>query len=366
MNVPRASHLACLPIALALALAPANPAQVAAERDAGALATFDSLSFRQKAALLRNIERQIEGLSNPTTQRILAWRGDTTTLPEREPAPVFDPDVYAKGVAPARRIVAADQPAHAEVRARFPAPPFLDDLHREVHYDWCRGVIVKSRAPLGYREMFENYLRGYPPGSDHAVAHVLARLDRDPAVRKLAAWFGHTYANLNAEAFPGVTLYDAWYSGDIVDVPDVDAIPFAWEILGRKQMRSPLSGAPRDRLYADIQRGARRYRVHRTTCEAAAAAVVHAEPVLDPMYARLVPRFHYLFAANDDSLDAVAALLADRDRDRLLAEVDARIVEPDGAAFELRERRKAELEAMAAALREISLRALERIAGTGR
>src|SRR5690606_28620521 len=169
--------------------------------------------------------------------------------------------------------------------------------------------------------------------------------------------------DLEARAFPGITLYDAWYSGEIVDVPDVDAVPYARELLGDRSLVSPLSGPPRDRLYAAIRAGALRYRIHRSICEAAAGAFVAAEPRMDPIYARLVPRLHYLFATCDDDVERVAREVARLGRDGMIGAVDASVQEGNGTAFEVREARRRELAETAARIRSLALATLERLGG---
>ncbi|MDA0375357.1 MAG: hypothetical protein O2865_16360 [Planctomycetota bacterium] len=359
--------------ALARALVAIGGAQLAATvavaQQDPELTRFRELGFRQKAAIIRAIERSLDGIDNPLLARLRDWRYDVETLPSASGAPpIHDPARYAKaeheaGRAPSRTVIAATETAHQAVNQRFARPAFLPDLIAEVRYDWGIGQVVRGPA-LGYDELFANALHGYAPGTDHVVARVLAALDQDDEQRKLAAWFGHAYCDLEARAFPPVTFYDAWYSGRTVDVPDVDAIPFAWEILGWKRYRSPLSGPPRDRLYDAIRDAALRQRVHRTQCEAAAAAAVCAEPRMDPMYALLVPRFHFLWQDVDDDLDALVDRLQSKDRGALLEEVDQRIREPSGTAYERRELRRRELADLAAQVRDLARAALARFGGT--
>jgi hypothetical protein len=365
----RAAALCCAAaLGAGIAAGPAAAQVPADPRSTAAIERFAALGFRQKAAVIRAIQRATEALDDPLARRIAALRIDLDELPAApDAAPIHDPATYARaeheaGRAPARTPVPADDPAHRAVRARFARPAFLPDLIREVRYDRATGRLVRGAA-LGYEELFTNAVHGFVPGSDHAVAQVLAALDRDPEMRQLGRWFAHGYCDLSARAYPPLTLYDAWYSGAIVDVPDVDAIPFAWEILGWKDYRSPLSGPPRDRLYEEIRRAAGRYRVHRTLGEAAAAALVRAEPRMDPMYALLVPRLHYLWANLDDDLEALAAKLGAEDRDELLEAVDRAIREPDGRAHAIREGRREALAALEERIRGIALAALERFGG---
>ncbi len=351
---------------MTLTLALAAPG--ARSQDAPELARFRELGFRQKAAVIRAIERSLEGTEDPLLQRLGRWRYDVDSLPPAPSGPpIHDPKRYAQseheaGRAPTRTIVPPDTKPHPELAARFARPAFLPDLIAEVRYGWTTGQVVRGPT-LGYDELFANALHGYAPGTDHAVARALAALDQDEEQRRLAEWFGHAYCDLEARAFPPITFYDAWYSGRTVDVPDVDAIPFAWDILELRRYRSPLSGPPRDRLYEAIRDAALRHRIHRTQCEAAAAAAIAAEPAMDPMYALLVPRFHFLWQDVEDDLDALVARLAGKDRTAILDEVDRRIREPSGTAFERRELRRRELNALSERVRGLARAALDRFGG---
>lgn len=332
-----------------------------------ALVRFRALDVRKKATAIRLLERQLAWSGDQAVLRIADLRCDFDALPETpSSAPTFGDPVTDAG-APyrqaqgggERRAMAPESAAHAAVAKRFARAAFLPNLVREVDYDWHTGRIVR-RAPLGYDEVFQNALAGHPPGSDHAVARVIEALDRDEAQRKLGAWFAHTYCDLDARAYPGVTLYDAWFSGKPVDVPDVDAVPFGWVVLGEKRHVSPLHGKPRERLYEEIKKAALSHRVHRTTIEAAAAAFLAAEPDMDPLYALLVPRFHYLFAQSGDRLEKLVERLAVQDREAVIAHVDDAVREKDGEAWRMREDRKRELRTMAIKVQQAALTALQR------
>lgn len=325
------------------------------EADAEAIERFAGLRSMQKAILVSRVRNHLS-LTSPAFERIRAMRLDAEELPEAEPAPVFDPQRWAK-IAPPRKPLPRDHPTYIVAQKRFARTPLLGDLHVRVHYDWCRGEIVAHEEPLAYEQVFENLLNGYPPDVDHAIARVLAELDTEP-MRGFARWFGHTYADLQANTYPGITLYDAWYSGEVVMVPDVDAIPFAHELLGQTHMKSPLSGKPRDELYDAIRDAALVYRKHRTLREAAAAAFVRVEPAMDAMYARLVPRFHVLWPECDDSLAKLAKLLKSEDRDAVVEDVDQRVAATGSTAWKVRLARERELREMQAACRTLALEQL--------
>ncbi|MFO1052873.1 MAG: hypothetical protein U1F36_11715 [Planctomycetota bacterium] len=347
--------------------APPPATRATAEQIDDALARFRALDLRRKANVLRQFERSLSWSENAAATRIGALRAEFDALPpaaETTPTygdPVTDPEAPYRSAQGSidRHPVAATAPDFAKVAARFHRVAFLPDLQREVDYEWATHRVVR-RAALGYDELFANALHGYPPGADHAVARVLEALDRDPDEHARATFFAHTYADLSGKTYPGITLYDAWYSGRPVDVPDVDAVPFGWLVLREKNHVSPLRGKPRDRLYEQIKLAAQAYRIHRTTCEAAAAAFVCAEPSMDPMYALLVPRFHWLFSTSDDDLARVAEAFRKEGRDPLLQRVDAAIKDHSGSDWAKREARKQELDRMAILVQSLALQTLAR------
>ncbi len=342
---------------LVATLAALLPQDVALET--AALVRFRALAAEDQAAVRRDLEQRVLLDPDDRIQAIVSLARAFETYPLAEPRRAHDPEVWAKGVAPPRVAVPAGAPEHEAVRQLVPRLEVLPDLHRAVSFDWGAGRVVRREQPLSDEEAFENLLRGYPPGTDEAVASVLAQIDTDPAERPLASYFEHTYADLEARAYEGVTLYEAWCSGKQLAVPDVDAIPFAVEILRDRSYRSPIpANARRTKLYQRIREHAARHRSYRTLREAAAAAFVAAEPQLSGTYALLVPRFHYLWSELDDDPAALAGKMrAAKGRDAVIAEVDD-VVRRRPEAFAQREARKAALAAMAAKVRAKALAAV--------
>ena len=134
------------------------------------------------------------------------------------------------------------------------------------------------------------------------------------------------------EAGPGLEdagrgLEDTGTEPDVIDVPDVDAIPFERKILKSRRFKSPIpAGRRRTTLYMKVRDRAFEYRKYRTLRETAAVAFLRADPKMDPTYELLVPRFHYLYVVLNDDTDAVAKLLRDvTNRDALIQRVDKRI-----------------------------------------
>jgi hypothetical protein len=191
---------------------------------------------------------------------------------------------------------------------------------------------VRTGAELGDDERFANYVHGYAPGADQVVAQALEALDTDPQQQKLAAYFEHLYADREGRVFEGVTLFDAWHSGIVVEMPDTDAIAYARSILLTQSFVSPIpADRRRERLYARIKEGFAAHREYRSLRLAAAAALVAAEPRIEVTYEPLCRRSHWLWQKCEYQPKALAQRFNKTpDRTTLLDEIDAAIkAEPD-------------------------------------
>jgi hypothetical protein len=336
------------------------PPRAAELDDAAAQRRFAALPVDRQELIVRTVQRRLQRDPDPLVQAVMVLDYGFADLPAAPALRIHDPARWAKGVAPERQRIAAGTAAHRAVVEQYPPVPFLDGLRKAAWYDWGEGRVVRRPTPLAPAEVFDNCLDGWLPGADLAVARLLAKLDQDPQMRKLATYFEHWYADLDARVYDGVTIYQAWYSSDELDVPDVDAIPFAIQILNSTAYRSPIPAGPaRTRLYGKIRDAAFAYRKYRTLREAAAGALLCAEPAIAPTYTALVPRFHVLFATLDHDPDQVAAFLGKiPDREQFLIAVDAKVVQSN-TAWELREQRKQELTALRESLRQLAHAALE-------
>jgi hypothetical protein len=326
------------------------------------LQVYRAFPDTKRQTLVRGLLRRVQLDPDPAIQRIVSMQQNRRRLPVQKPQVAHDPSVWANGVAPARKLIRVGSRAHDTLRRRVPRVRFLPELHRGVRYDWSSGQVVRRAKELTPDEEVENLWRGYPPGTDWALARIQARLDADHKQRKVGAYLDHLYADLGAHTYEDVTLYEAWFSGEDIAVPDVDAIPFAVNILGDRSFRSPIPGnRRRERLYRKIRDHAMRFRSYRTLIEAAAAAFVAADPVMEPEYKKMLPRFHYLLVAHDDDIDAVAKKVATvkspKQMDRFLSTITKKL-ESDRKAWQLYQQRLKELENMAARLRGLTARAI--------
>ncbi len=291
------------------------------------LERFRALPSEDRERLVSLFERAVMKDSDPTIQRIVSLGPSFLSIPLAKDATWNEADRWAKGVAPARKLVRAGTQDLVKVRAAIAARTFLPALHKAIWYSWKENRVVRRKKALRPEESFENFLHGFPPRSDMAAAQVLALMDKDPKQRKMGAYLESLYADLDAKVYEGITLYEAWYSGKVLAVPDVDSIAFERTILRTHRFKSPIpANKKRIKLYQKIQEHAFTFRKYRTLREACAAAFVASEPRLDPMYERLIPRFHYLFATKQHDPEAVADFVSRfQDRDAFVAKLDKEI-----------------------------------------
>lgn len=291
------------------------------------LERFRALPAEDRARLVSLFERAVMKDFDPTIQRIVSIGPSFRSIPVAKSPTWNRAERWAKGVAPRRTLVHEGTKEYEAVRRRIPARTFLPDLNQAIRYSWREGRIVRRERPLSPEESFENFLHGYAPRSDMAAAQVLLLLDKDPKQRKIGAYLENLYADLDAKVYDGITLYEAWYSGEVLAVPDVDSIAFERTILRTHRFRSPIpANKKREKLYQRIQERAFAFRKYRTLREACAAAFVAADPPLDEIYKRLVPRFHYLFAIKEHDPEAVADFVSRfKDRDGFVGKLDEEI-----------------------------------------
>ena len=305
--------LPCVLIASALGAQPDLATQ-----KAQAFARYRALPTLRQLQILHAVEREFR--TDPATAP------DPAELPEAPAARFFDPRDWGEEGAPPRTLVKEGAPGHQEVRAAFPVLAFLPDLRKGVSYDWGSGTIVRRKRPLTLDERGANLLHGYAPGSDLRLAQALAVLDRDAGMRLANRYFAHCYADLQARVYEHVTLYEAWAAGAALNMPDMDVIAFANWYLKDDSLVAPIPPNLSAPVFERMGQQALEYRKDRTLREAIGAAVIRAEPILDPRYAPLVGRAQYLLAAFGGDLVAIREFLQELpDRDAVVEQVDAEV-----------------------------------------
>lgn len=341
--------------ALAIPLAAQEPAALTAYR-----ARFAQLPAATQTALVASIERAIQAMADPLLQRLAAYaahaRPTTAAVAPTAATPWFETTVYAP-VAKPRHLVAADDPLHAAATAGIRGMTFGPTLAAAVTYDWRSATVVTRGRDLEPGERFANYLHGLPPDLDRALAAILADLDDDPRQHRLADYFDHLYADREGQVFAGVTLFDAWHSGKLVEVPDTDAIAFARHLLETDAFVSPIPpDRRRARLYAKIRDAFADHRAYRTLRQALVATFAVADPELPSDYAAMLRRCHWLWQHCDGDPAAVGRFLAaTEDRSAALHRIDTAAGDDTTAASS----RQAALRSLASRIARLAIDALD-------
>lgn len=230
------------------------------------------------------------------------WRSAT------EPT-CYDPVEHAPALPIPRTRLSPDDARVRELRAEiFPTP----DPKRPIsswRYDWASGEIVRTGDPDDPEKVFANALEGVAPDVDLARALALRMLDGGHQ-RKVLAALAHAYTDRAGNVFPGVTLYDVWASGTVIEMPDVDALGIVHDVLGDYETWvSPVPGEEQPALYATIERmfkDARRYREIR---EILAGALLLDRPLEPTGFGSSLVNLHALWSDVQSDVGELASQL---------------------------------------------------------
>lgn len=296
---------------LTLLLAAGVP-QEAAQDEAGPLdAAFQAFQEApketQKAVIAEIIER-VEASDDASLKQLLELRDQAREELKVVPRPspkYYDPEVWAPGLY-RRRFADPEDSGTSMVTGMYrpweSKPPFM----ARIEYDFGDDVGLDSGVDPSLQDALWDLLYGYPPGADVLVAYLAMKWDFDEGMDPYARHFSHLYCDLSGNAYREVTLYDALASGESMDMPDVDVIPYARLILKDKSFKSPIPpNARRERLYEKIKNGFLEFFRHRTWIEAAANLYVNPEAEIRPEHEPLRKRLLYAFALDGGDLDKI-------------------------------------------------------------
>jgi hypothetical protein len=276
---------------------------------AQACAAFAAAEPEVKSGVVAEIAKRVEATREPTLRQLLDWRDRAVKELKVVPAPAaafFDPQIYARGLVH-RTPVGADEPDAAEKREVF-RPDLNQTFYAgTVRYDFGRNAALDYGGTLDPEGALHDDLFGYPPGSDRLIAWITARFDFDDAVDPLALHFDHLYCDLNGRAYPEVTLFDAWGSGSSIDMPDVDVIAFARNVLKDDSWVSPIPPSAATPLYDKVREGFLKLFRYRIWIEAGANVFVNPEVPIRGTHEGLRDRLRYLFAQDGGDLEKAAA-----------------------------------------------------------
>ncbi|MCA8964930.1 MAG: hypothetical protein KDC48_08580 [Planctomycetes bacterium] len=308
--------------------APQTPAEAPAEPPTAEqlLARLAKLPADTQALVVRNMERRLQRADDDLLQSILTMERGLGSYPAVAAPAWFATKDYAP-VATPRQLVAADSPQHRAATRGMRELEFLPDLNAAVVFDWQQGKAAKVGGELSDTKRFANYVHGYAPSADHAVARILEMFDDDPRQRRLGDYFSHLYCDRDGHVFAGVSLFAAWSSGQQIEMPDTDGIAFAQRVLQTRSFTAPLpADRRRDRLYEQIRAAFAEHREYVSLRQCLAATYVCADPKVEATYQPLVRRGHFLWHQCGRDPEALARRLAEAgDRTELLRQVDAAI-----------------------------------------
>jgi len=266
----------------------------------------------------------VDTLQNALVAGVLARQErDPGLWPDEAGPRWFEPQEHTGGVG-ARRRPLAEGSRLERARERFGAAERT--LRTRWRYDWASGEL-RRRDPAGDLErQFENAVAGFGPNVGLARELVLRELDDGSRARTLDA-FSHAYVDRSGNVHPGVTLYDAWRSGETIEMPDVDTLGIVHVALDEwNRWKLPVSGATQSSLYERIGELFLEASRHRDLREALADTFVSADGPQVGGYEGYAVAFHALWeehAADPASLRAT--LPAPEGWRAFLEELDGRV-----------------------------------------
>lgn len=322
-------------------------------------AAWRRLSAEQKADLIEWFRAEVAWLD--TFQiRLVRYvieqeERDPGTWPEEIPAPIYDPAVHAPAQPIPRRVMPAG-PAAKRARAEFFKGVPNRKLHSAWSYDYANGTLRHAPDLEDPERIFENALAGFPPGLDLAEALVERALD-DGSQRAVLAAFAHAYSDREGTVIPGVTLYDAWSSGNDMEMPDVECLGLLHELKDDwRTYKAPIPESKHKRLYDQIGKLFVPARHHRGLRNALARSYLIGTPVLRDGYQESLDRFHALWEQKSSTPELMRdALPKADDWERFLTDL-VKACRADKELRESGERRRAALDADSARVRALLLR----------
>ncbi|MFH1999941.1 MAG: hypothetical protein ABIK28_09680 [Planctomycetota bacterium] len=297
---------------------------------AEAVKAFEKAPKNKKKAVLSEIQKRIESSEAPGLQAFLqlAERVEKELKIQPKPKAVYyDPKVYARGLV--RRSFAnpkkkGDRKKIDEVQELLRSGEFESPIAARYVYDFGDDAVFDTgENPTAGKEL-EDLLNGHPPGADLVAAWLMKLWDFDAYFDPMARHFDHVYCNLDGLAFPGILLYHAMTSQEVMDMPDVDVIAYAQLIDKDFTYVSPIPHDERRlQLYQRVRDGFLLYFRYRTWIETAAWLYVDPAASIRDMHEPLRARLLYTFALEGGDPEKIAARFQTaRDRPGFIQETD--------------------------------------------
>ena len=278
----------------ATASAQTAPAPLSNEVLRAAWAKLDAAGQREAAEWFRQEARALPIFQNT----LIAYakgrlEKDPYDWPKPQADPVFDPKTHAPAQPIARVPAATESKAYQRQWTRLLA--FRKDrrLRSAWSYDYVARTVERVGDPRDPAHLFENGIQGFAPDLDLVEALTQMALD-DGALQAVHAAFGHTYAIRSGQCFPGITLYDAWSSGQKIEMPDVECLGLLHILLDDwKSFTAPVPGNRQKPLYQKIEELFLPIYRARSLQTALARSYLIAAPKLDDGYAGTETFLHH-------------------------------------------------------------------------
>jgi hypothetical protein len=181
------------------------------------------------------------------------------------------------------------------VRNQILSAPGSRQLDSGWMVDYAARGLVRLPHQNDPRRVFENGLLGMAPDWDLAEALVELALD-DGSLQKSFQAFGHAYTDRWGGVYPGVTLYDAHASHTQIEMPDVDCLGLAHDLLGDWQTwTSPVPAEQHTDFYAKIEELFRAVSRHRGLRTNLARTYLCGNAELRDNYMHNIDNFHALW-----------------------------------------------------------------------
>ncbi len=320
--------------------------------EAELLELWRRLSVPQRGAALEAFRR---GLAELDTQQMLWLRAvlakAPVQIPKAEELSFFDPKVHAPADPIARKRLTKNDSRVKRLLEEVRQEPEPRAVVLAYDYDWFGARIVKRGDPDEPEVVFQNALRGVPPGADLARALVLLALDH-PDERKLQAAFAHAYTDRAGNVYPA-TLYELLSTGLEIERPDVDVLGIVHDVLGDwSRWIAPVPGSEHEELYRLINelfttcKDSRRLRI------SLAELFLFPDPTPPPGLEKFVLNLQALWSEQNSVPARLVPLVPDgKQRNTFLTELTARC-QKDYKFFGQGRRRAAQLRLDAEELRK--------------
>jgi hypothetical protein len=295
-----------------------------------AFKAFEAAEADTKQAVLHAIAQRVEESDNEVLRKLLELRNQAKRelkIVKKSPPEYYDPDVWARGLY--RRRFIDPKSSDASMRRGIYRPWESDPpFFVRVEFDFGRNVGLDPGPEPAPEDALLNLLYGYPPGSDVLVAWLQKKWDFDAGMDPMDLHFMHVYCDLDGNGYGDITIYDAMASGENMDMPDVDVIPYAKIILKDHSYVSPIPpGVRRTRLYEKIKVGFLGYFQYKTWIQAAGNLYVNPAAELRPEHKPLRARLLYTFALEEGHVDKIRSnFTAVRDRRNFIRQIDKLVI----------------------------------------